>query len=81
MQSQGGGQLGQAFDRVCHLFGSYLLPLLIQDDHDMMFIGPIDANIPHRSLPSRHNGSWRSRALYNSARSTTLYQCSVQERS
>ena len=51
--------------------GFYLLPLLIQDDYDMMHVSPIDASVPQRSLPSMQNGSWRSVALYTSARSTT----------
>jgi hypothetical protein len=74
---QEGSQLGQALDRVRHLLGSHLLPLLIQDDYDMMHVSPIDANVPHRLLPSLYNGPWRSVALYNSARSTTLYHRST----
>jgi hypothetical protein len=74
---QEGSQLGQALDCVCHLLGCYLLSLLIDHDDHMMRIGPIDASVPHRSLPSMLNGSWRSVALYNSARSTTLYHRST----
>src|SRR5215831_18644985 len=77
MQSREGGKLSQVLDRVRHLLGCHLLTLLIKHDHDVMLIGPIDAHIPHRSLLSMHNGSRRSVALYNSARSTTLYQRSA----
>src|SRR5215472_9256430 len=71
MQSREGRQLGQALDRVSYLFGSQRLALLIDHDDHMMGIGPIDAGVPHRLLPSMHNGSWKSVAFYNSARSTT----------
>jgi hypothetical protein len=33
---QEASQLGQALDRVCHVFGCHLLPLLIQDGHDLL---------------------------------------------
>lgn len=72
-----GSQLGQALDLVRHLFGCHLLPLLIEHSDHMMGIGPIDAGVPHRLLPSMHNGSWRSVAFYNSARGTTLYHRST----
>jgi hypothetical protein len=72
-----GGQLGQALDGVVYLLGSHLLSLFIQDNDDLMRIGPIDASIPHEGDSLRSNGSCRSVAFYNSARSTTLYQRSA----
>jgi hypothetical protein len=77
MQRREGDQLGYSLHRVGHVFSCHLLSMLIQDDHDMMLIGPIDASVPHGRLPSMQNGSWRSVALYNSARSTTLYHRSA----
>src|SRR5690349_13646842 len=58
------------------LLGRHLLAFLIQDHHHMMLISPINAGIPHRDTPFSAKQVPGEQGLIQSARSTTLYQCS-----
>jgi hypothetical protein len=44
-----GGQIGESLGRMGHAAGCHPLPLLVNDDHIMMVVSPVNAGIPHRS--------------------------------